>query len=166
MSTRITLARAHARARARAHARVRRPAGFTLVEILVVVVILGILAAIVVPQFVSAASESREGSLKMDVYRIRQQIEIYRGQHHDQPPTLDAFVDQMTKATNARGDVETEPGASGFPFGPYLREIPVNPVTGGSTIGGPGTAIGASDWYYDETTGLFRANDSETNAAF
>ena len=129
--------------------------GFTLVEILIVVVILGILAAIVVPQFTSAAGESRDNSLKMSLYRIRQQIEVYKQQHNSTYPTLADFEDQMTQASNADGDTAA-PGTGGYPLGPYIREIPKNPHTSGTTVGGG--AVGSSDWYYDQTTGEFRAN--------
>ena len=51
---------------------------FTLVEILIVVVILGILAAIVIPQFTTAAESSKESALKQDVFRFREQIEALK----------------------------------------------------------------------------------------
>ena len=130
---------------------------FTLVEILVVVVILGILALIVVPQFTSAASETRENSLKMNLFRIRQQLQIYKQQHDSQFPELAKFEAQMTKASNASGDTAT-PGTAGYDFGPYLRNIPPNPFTDGNTLGTGG--VGSSDWYYNEDTGEFLANDS------
>lgn len=127
------------------------------------VVILGILAAIVVPQFVSAASESRENSLKMDLYRIRQQIGIYKEQHAGQYPDQDSFEQQMTLASNRNG--ATAPiGTDGYGLGPYLREIPINPFTGTKTIGNG--AIGSSAWYYDASSGEFRANNTEEHAAY
>jgi general secretion pathway protein G len=138
-------------------------AGFTLVEILIVVVILGILAAIVVPQFVSAAGESRDNSLKMDLHRIRQQIEIYRQQHDGRVPTLADFEAQMTMSSNKLGQTATV-GTPGYHFGPYIREIPVNPHTSTRDVGNG--AIGSSAWYYDQTDGTFRANNSETAAAY
>ena len=146
--------------------RPRRPrgsaAGFTLVEILIVVVILGILAAIVVPQFTSAAAESRENSIKMDVHRIRVQLEIYKAHHSDQLPSLANFEAQMTMSSDAQGDT-AELGTDGYPFGPYIREVPRNPNTSTNTVGDG--EIGTSAWYYNEVTGEFRANDSEESAA-
>jgi len=52
--------------------------GFTLVEILIVVVILGILAAIVIPQFTDASTEAKESALKSDLQTMRSQIELYK----------------------------------------------------------------------------------------
>lgn len=140
-----------------------RYAGFTLVEILIVVMILGILAAIVVPQFTSAAGESRENSLKMNLYRIRQQIEIYKQHHGGNYPSVEHFTEQMTQATNLHGNF-AEPGTVGYPFGPYLRDIPINPMTSSRTVGDG--AVGSSDWYFNENTGEFRANNHEDYVNF
>lgn len=144
----------------------RRPCdggwGFTLVEILVVVVILGVLAAIVIPQFTNAAAESRSNSLKMDLFRMRTQIEVYKQQHNGTLPTLANFIDQMTLASNVAGQTAAI-GTSGYNLGPYIRDMPKNPNTGGATVGSG--AVGSSDWYYDEQSGEFKANDSEATRA-
>ena len=62
--------------------------GFTLVEILIVVIILGILAAIVIPQFTNASQDARRSSLASTVQTVRSQIELYKLQHGDQLPDL------------------------------------------------------------------------------
>jgi len=145
------------------HPKRRAARGFTLVEILIVVVILGILAAIVIPQFTSAAEESRESSVKMSVHRIRQQLEIYQQEHNGQLPTLANIDDQLTLSSNAAGQTAAI-GSSGYAFGPYIRQIPTNPRTGTNDVGDGD--FGTSAWYYNETTGEFRANDSEASAEF
>ncbi len=141
----------------------RQPSrAFTLVEILIVVVILGILAAIVVPQFTSASQESRKSAMEQSVHRIRQQIEVYAVHHGGIYPTSAAtFEDQMTRASNADG-ATADQGADGFPYGPYLLQVPKNPFTGTRDIGSG--ALGSSAWHYAD--GKFRANDSAENAAF
>lgn len=136
---------------------------FTLVEILIVVVILGILAAIVIPQFSSAAETSKESALKQDVFRMREQIELYRHHHNGEPPTLANFIDQMTLSTDAHGNTAAV-GTPGFPYGPYLPSMPRNPFTDTIPIGNG--AVGTSAWYYDEDTGELRANDSADHRAW
>ena len=138
-------------------------AAFTLVEILIVVSILGILASLVVPHFTSAAGESRENSLKMDLHRIRMQIEIYYAQHGSVYPTLANFADQMTLSSNIAGN--TAPiGTPGFPLGPYIQTIPANPESTLDTVSDG--AVGSTVWYYDQTTGTFLANDSVESREF
>src|SRR4051812_42865252 len=61
-------------------------AAFTLIEILIVVVIMGILAAIVVPQFSNASHVARENMLKDELRYLRTQINVYKAQHGDVPP--------------------------------------------------------------------------------
>jgi type II secretion system protein G len=56
----------------------RRQRGFTLIEILIVVVILGILAAIVIPQFTNASQDAQVSAVKSQLQTIRSQIELFR----------------------------------------------------------------------------------------
>jgi general secretion pathway protein G len=116
--------------------------GFTLVEILIVVVILGILAAIVIPQFTDASTEAKYSSLASNLQMLRAQIELYKIQHNDTPPALATFAAQLTGQTDVNG-------AAGTDFGPYMRDIPVEPFTNVDTV----TAAGTTGWNYTEGTG-------------
>ena len=60
--------------------------GFTLIEILIVVIILGILAAIVIPQFTNASKEAKQSSLVTMVQSLRSQIALFKLQHNDYLP--------------------------------------------------------------------------------
>ena len=108
-----------------------RKGGFTLVEILIVVIILGILAAIVIPQFTSASQDARKNSLTSQLQTLRSQIELYKLQHLDQlPSSLVASTplwDQLINKTNASGTTGT---STAYPFGPYLQSAPTNPLNG------------------------------------
>ena len=55
--------------------------GFTLIEILIVVIILGILAAIVIPQFTNASKDAKQASLVTMVQSLRSQIALFKLQH-------------------------------------------------------------------------------------
>ena len=155
--------------------------GFTLIEILIVVVILGILAAIVVPELSSASRQAREGVLKDDLRFMREQITRYMIQHDDDPPgypgggdtTLvptDAhFIDQMTRYT----DIQSNTGATytgQYRFGPYLTKIPENPLSSksGILVVANGAPIPAPDlnqpygWIYKPQTLQFLPNSPGT----
>ena len=110
--------------------------GFTLVEILIVVIILGILAAIVIPQFTSASQDARKNSLTSQLQTLRSQIELYKLQHLDQLPS--ALVgatpnwSQFINKTNSAGTTGT---TTAFPFGPYLQSAPVNSLNASTAVG-------------------------------
>ncbi|MCK6483890.1 MAG: prepilin-type N-terminal cleavage/methylation domain-containing protein [Phycisphaerae bacterium] len=132
---------------------------FTLVELLIVVIILGILAAIVVPQFTEASSDAQMNSLMSNLRVIRGQIELYKLQHNGTYPELATFTTQMTQKTNPDGTTTGTPT-----LGPYLQRIPTNPFSNTNDV--TNTAVGSSKaWYYNETTGEFKANDSAAHAA-
>lgn len=106
--------------------------GFTLVEILIVVIILGILAAIVIPQFTNASNDARNNSVQSTLQTVRSQLELFKIQHADTPPVGAGMWDIMTGKSNAT-DTQT-PVATGT-FGPYLQQAPINPVNQQSAVG-------------------------------
>lgn len=134
--------------------------GFTLVEILIVVVILGILAAIVIPQFTEASTEAKTSALCTDLQTMRSQIELYKIQHNDQLPGAGTatFVLAMTGQTDVAGAV-------GADYGPYLQKIPSNQFIDSDVVdltGTPGDGVGG--WDFNTTTGAFHADDSAEHA--
>jgi len=106
-----------------------RAKGFTLVEILIVVVILGILAAIVIPQFTDASTSARESSMCSDLQMMRSQIELYKVQHLDSMAGIidgASFISHMTTWTDRDGNILAAAQA-GVSCGPYMQKVPVNP---------------------------------------
>jgi general secretion pathway protein G len=141
----------------------RKKSGFTLVEILIVVIILGILAAVVIPQFASATGDTRESSVMANLKAVRSQLQLYRAQHQDiWPDDLEA---QLTSFTDVEGNTNAT-YTSTFRFGPYMVSVPPNPWTGSTAIttvtGVDTTYSPAGDmnqgWWYNSTTGEFRAH--------
>ncbi|MBN2371130.1 MAG: type II secretion system protein [Vicinamibacteria bacterium] len=68
--------------------------GFTLLELIVVISLISILAAIAMPQFRIAIIQAREAVLKEDLYRLRQAIDQYQADKGVYPPTLESLVEE------------------------------------------------------------------------
>lgn len=121
--------------------------GFTLVEVLIVVVILGILATAVVPMVSSASTDAVKAAIRRQVQAINSQLEIYKVNNGGQLPTADG-VDPMGGATNAGWGIMVSQS--------YLKEAPLNPYVSSFavTVGDAATAEaveGPADfgWYYE-----------------
>jgi prepilin-type N-terminal cleavage/methylation domain-containing protein len=110
-----------------------RRAGFTLIEILIVVVILGILAVIVIPQVAGASVEAVKASLKSQLKIISDNVEVYRVNNAGRLP-----VDDPTLPLGAAGSWGVLVSES------YMKEPPYNSYTGGTVVGGGTTAAAAA----------------------
>ncbi|MBN2584333.1 MAG: prepilin-type N-terminal cleavage/methylation domain-containing protein [Planctomycetes bacterium] len=143
----------------------RTKQAFTLIEILIVVIILGILAAVVIPQFSEASNDTRVSSVMTDLKLIRSQIQLYKAQHNE---TYPATWDLLTTYTDASGNTNAT-YSSTYRFGPYMLRIPPNPYTGQSTVtivndatatvsGGDAT----TGWWYNLANGDVRAHVPDT----
>src|SRR2546421_13124042 len=117
-----------------------RKSGFTLVEILIVVIILGILAAIVIPQFTNASQDARESALLSQLQTLRSQIELYKLQHKDVLPDLVTNWNPMTTKTNVDGTAVVQAKM----FGPYMQSAPSNPLNTLTTVTNGNTALAAA----------------------
>jgi prepilin-type N-terminal cleavage/methylation domain-containing protein len=117
--------------------------GFTLIEILIVVVILGVLGWVVLPRFSDASNTTRENTLKDDLRYTRTQIIVFKAQHGNTAPgypcgkttaspTEQDFLLQMTGHTDEFCNIARSSTAKRW--GPYLKKMPVNPLNGLSTI--------------------------------
>jgi prepilin-type N-terminal cleavage/methylation domain-containing protein len=173
----------------KSRARVQR--GFTLVELLIVVIILAILAAIVVPQFGSSTEDAQVSTLESDLTQLRTAIELYYHQHNSTYPGAKlettgaatstvaeadaAFLAQLTQYTDKLGVAQGTKDAT-HKYGPYIKtfKIPDNPFLDGasasvvksditvSDVTTAPTADGTSGWKFYVKTGRMVANDNTT----
>ena len=150
-----------------------RHRGFTLIEVLIVVVIMAVLAATIIPQFSSSTRDAKDSALKFNMHTMRSQIELYKLHHVEGYPDeigndTTGYLPQLTQAT----DVDGNRGSSdaSHPFGPYIEgELPPNPFDGKNVVtevdlgGDKPTAVSgtAGGWQYDSKTGAIWPNNAE-----
>ena len=94
--------------------------GFTLIEIMVVVVILGILAAVVVPRIMDNPGKARVAKAKQDIRQLESALELYKLDNFNYPSTqqgLDALVSKPS------GD----PQPKNYKQGGYIKSLPKDP---------------------------------------
>ena len=171
----------------------QKVSGFTLVELLIVVIILSILAAIVVPQFAGSANDAKFSALDTNLATLRSATELYYQQHGVYPSnvassggtpptggtagtgaagTAQSFIDQMTMFSNAAGQTATNSDAN-YKYGPYLKKgVPVEPVSNSAAIeistagvlGMTATAATNAGYKFDNKTGQLIANSTALQA--
>ena len=160
----------------------RRPgrhdhAGFTFVELLIVVIIVAILAAVVVPRLVASTDEAKVAALDSNLRRFRSAIALYNQQHGEYPAahgdgsnaahTEAAFVAQLTTFTDNEGVSSAAKDATHI-YGPYLtragmptdpfRQVATVEIVNDGTLPLTATAGDPGGWKFDTSTGLFIIN--------
>lgn len=138
--------------------------GFTLVEILIVVVILGVLAAIVVPLFAGTSVDARRAALVQQLGTLRSQIQLFIVQHGQTPSISGADW----------GDLTQPSVADGVQIAAYLAHVPSNMVNGFSDIAvvdtdptfGSAVAGDSIGFVYNSITGGIWATNSQGNKIF
>ena len=133
--------------------------GFSLLELVIVVVIIGVIAAIAIPRMGSTAENSGNTAAAASTAELQRAIELYATEHLELSPASDpdgsvntdskAFVQRLLHSTDDVGNVDP----AGL-YGPYLRTWPPNPVNGKRTlrIGGAAAGTGADGWRFDPPT--------------
>lgn len=104
--------------RRRAAQRMQR--GFTLIEIMVVVVIMGVLAALVVPKLLNRAGESKIAAAKVDIATIMQALKLYKLDNQRYPTTDQGLQALIEKPASG-------PAANGWKAGGYVEKMPKDP---------------------------------------
>ncbi|HOE97402.1 MAG TPA: prepilin-type N-terminal cleavage/methylation domain-containing protein [Candidatus Sumerlaeota bacterium] len=157
--------------------------GFTLVELIIVIVILGILGTIAIPQLISSTKDAEEATLAADLTMLRNSISLYYHQHNSVYPgvvtsdgagtatdatnNVAAFISQLREYSDKSGRTSAVLDRANFPFGPYLNNgLPENPINGLATVKmltdsdaiASGEIDGTTGWLYNSTTGEIRSN--------
>jgi prepilin-type N-terminal cleavage/methylation domain-containing protein len=138
--------------------------GFTLLEILIVVVLMAILAAVIIPQWAGTTENAAENTAHFNVGELRSRVQIYKSEHNGQLP---ANLDLLTVKTNRSGT--TSAGDGPLLYGPYILDIPDNPLVDSAfarvvkTPGAnpPTAAQPNAGWLYDSTTGQVWINHAD-----
>lgn len=129
----------------------RKHKGFTLIEMLIVIVVIAILALIVIPRLLGAGRKAKEATLRGDLHQLRNAIQQFEADMGDYPASLDQLVATTAPTGQGGGGLDLDP--EGYQ-GPYLRtpdgELPVDPFTGDN------------DWDYTPTTGEVHSSSTLT----
>ena len=157
----------------------RKQKGFTLVELLIVVIVLAVLAGIVIPQFSTSTDDAKLSVVQSDLSTIRASVELYYHQHNGVYPgdvtssysghltNAEWFVDQMMLYTDIDGVAVAVKDVT-HKYGPYLKkDIPMNPFNDLNTVEvddteddlTAATDDGSQGWKFYTQTGQLFADD-------
>ncbi|MGC5704342.1 type II secretion system major pseudopilin GspG [Pseudomonas sp. NFXW11] len=117
-----------------------RQRGFTLIEIMVVVVILGVLAALVVPQIMSRPDQAKASAANSDIKAIAMALDIYKLDNHQYPSNQQGLQALVSKPSG------NPPARNWNPDG-YLKRLPIDPWGNAYQFRVPGTRGGAYDLF-------------------
>jgi general secretion pathway protein G len=117
----------------------RRDSGFTLVEIMIVVIIIGLLAAFIVPQYMSRVDEARVTKAKDDIQAISTALTLYRLDNFTYPSTEQGLAALVQKPN--------DPNVKNWRTGGYLQRTPKDPWGNSYEYAVPGAHGGEYDLY-------------------
>jgi general secretion pathway protein G len=113
--------------------------GFTLVELLIVIIIIAVLAAIAIPKFSNSSMRSKESSLRANLKLVRNAIDLFRADTGAFPATMAGLTATTTSGLNPSSAAGCTIASTDW-RGPYLQAVPVDPVSGNALTYGTTTA--------------------------
>ncbi len=163
--------------------RLGKHSGFTLIEMLIVVIVLGILAAIIIPQIAVSTDDAKLNTLQTNLGGVRNALELYYFEHDSSYPggaipttkpadvtTIPlAFIAQLARYTDVSGNIANSKDAT-YKFGPYIKngKLPTNPYndkvdvavdTTVTDITTRDSTAADNGWKFYYNTGVFIAAD-------
>lgn len=134
--------------------RSKQQKGFTLVELVIVITVLGVLAAVAVPKFFDFSGDSKQAACKAALGGVRAAVANYYAYTATPTGGGSASYPSLAQLTTA-GTVMSN---SGIPDNPYSTSATKNTVIAGTTKGTPETDGTTGGWCYNATTGEFWAD--------
>jgi len=162
--------------------RIQHQTGFTLIEMLIVIIILGIIATITIPHVFGVSEDAKLNALASNLAHFRKAIDIYHHQHNNTYPgvnkidgkpanneneAVEGFTKQLTRYTDVNGNVKNNRAPKHI-FGPYLSGgLPNNPFNGKNDLSCDITTTditvrtsgGSTGWKFYCKTGILIPND-------